>query len=461
MACSGASTDGRARRQPARPPLGRRPEWLKVKATTGPNFIRPQAHHALAVAPHRLRGGGCPNIYECWEEREATFLILGDRCTRRCGFCDVMTAKPFAVDEGEPARVADAVKCDGPALRRADRRRPRRPARRRRADLGGVRPRGSRGRPRMSVEVLPSDFAGGERDIATVIEAEPDVFAHNLETVRRLHGRIRPAFGYDRSLDVLRVAKRARAGQVTKSNLILGMGERPDEVREAMADLRDRVRHPDDRAVPAADRFHLPVDRWVTPDEFGGHARVGMEELGFAHVEAGPLVRSSYHAGKQLARAGDARASGPRRFRRQHARQRRAPRPAHGPWTRNRIRPDASATVVTGCRRCRRGRDRAVVDDRVAEVCGEVRHRVGQDLRPVARRCSARRRTGRPGPRSAARPQRRRLHPARRAVRVPERQHDDLPPVVGRGERSPVRVAPEIVGRRPEMRATSGDPPDP
>ena len=158
--------------------------------------------------------------------------------------------------------------------------------------------------PGCAVEVLPSDFSGGERDIATVIEAEPDVFAHNLETVRRLHGRIRPAFGYDRSLDVLRVAKRARPGQVTKSNLILGMGERPEEVSEAMADLRDTgcdILTIGQYLQPT--KFHLPVDRWVHPDEFASHAREGMEQLGFAHVESGPLVRSSYHAGKQLARA--------------------------------------------------------------------------------------------------------------------------------------------------------------
>jgi lipoic acid synthetase len=158
--------------------------------------------------------------------------------------------------------------------------------------------------PECSVEVLPSDFSGGERDIATIIDAEPDVFAHNLETVGRLHARIRPAFGYDRSLDVLRIAKRVRPSQVTKSNLILGMGERPDEVREAMADLRDAgcdILTIGQYLQPT--KFHLPVDRWVTPDEFAEHARVGMEEIGLAHVESGPLVRSSYHAGKQLARA--------------------------------------------------------------------------------------------------------------------------------------------------------------
>src|SRR6266511_4245818 len=288
--------------QTARP--ARRPEWLKVKARTGPNYtdlkriMRAEGLHTVCEE------AGCPNIYECWEEREATFLILGDRCTRRCGFCDVMTAKPFAVDEGEPARVADAVKAMGlryvvlTGVARDD------------LPDGGARIWAACVRavrdavPGCSVEVLPTDFSGGERDIATVIEAEHDVFAHNLETVRRLHGRIRPAFGYDRSLDVLRIAKRVRAGQVTKSNLILGMGERPEEVREAMADVRDT--HCDILTIGQylqPSKFHLPVDRWVTPEEFADHARFGIEELGLAHVESGPLVRSSYHAGKQLARA--------------------------------------------------------------------------------------------------------------------------------------------------------------
>ena len=302
---TGGTTNGPSPDAAAYPP-GRRPPWLKVKMRTGPNF---------AELKGIMRGGGlhtvceeaaCPNIYECWEEREATFLILGDKCTRRCGFCDVMTAKPDAVDEDEPAKIAEAVGRMGlryvvlTGVARDD------------LDDGGARIWAAAIRavrqtvPDVKVEVLPSDFQGGERDIATVIDAEPDVFAHNLETVRRLHGKIRPAFGYDRSLDVLRIAKRLRPGQVTKSNLILGMGERPEEVPEAMRDL----------AATGCDlltmgqylrptEHHLPVDRWVTPEEFAEHARFGMEELGFAHVEAGPLVRSSYHAGKQLSRAAE------------------------------------------------------------------------------------------------------------------------------------------------------------
>jgi lipoic acid synthetase len=160
--------------------------------------------------------------------------------------------------------------------------------------------------PGIGTEVLPSDFKGGEHDVGTVLDAEPDVFAHNLETVRRLHDRIRPAFGYQRSLDVLRFAKGRRGGQITKSNLILGMGERPDEVGSAMQDLVDAgvdILTMGQYLQPT--RYHLPVDRWVTPEEFAEHARVG-EELGLAHVEAGPLVRSSYHAGTQLRHAREA-----------------------------------------------------------------------------------------------------------------------------------------------------------
>jgi lipoyl synthase len=284
-------------------PAGRRPEWLRVKAKTGPNY-RDLKGIMRGLDLHTVcEEAGCPNIYECWEEREATFLILGDRCTRRCGFCDVMTAKPFAVDEGEPERLAQAVRAmdlrhvvlTGVA----------------RDDLsdGGARIWARSvlavrdAVPGCRIEVLPSDFKGGERDIETVIDAEPDVFAHNLETVRRLHGRIRPAFGYDRSLKVLRTAKRARAGQVTKSNLILGMGERPEEVREALGDLADAgcdLVTIGQYLQPST--FHLPVDRWVPPEEFDRHAGTG-RELGIAHVEAGPLVRSSYHAGRQLERA--------------------------------------------------------------------------------------------------------------------------------------------------------------
>ena len=282
----------------------RRPDWLKVRASFGPNHGELKSLMRSSDLHTVCEEAGCPNIYECWEDREATFLILGDRCTRRCGFCDVMTAKPVEVDEGEPARIADAVKVMGlryvvlTGVARDD------------LEDGGARIWAESIRavraavPGIGVEVLPSDFKGGERDIATVLDAEPDVFAHNLETVRRLHPRIRPAFGYDRSLEVLRMAKRLRAGQVTKSNLILGMGERPEEVAEAMRDIRETGC---DLLTMGqylqSTKLHLPVDRWVTPEEFAEHARFGTAELGFAHVEAGPLVSSSYHAGMQFRRA--------------------------------------------------------------------------------------------------------------------------------------------------------------
>jgi lipoic acid synthetase len=280
-----------------------RPEWLKVKASFGPNYTELKDIMRGLDLHTVCEEAGCPNIFECWEEREATFLILGDRCTRRCGFCDVMTAKPLGLDEEEPERVANAVKAmglryvvvtgvarddlaDGGARIWAE-------------TIGAVR----RAVPDCGVEVLPPDFKANRDDIATVMAAEPDVFAHNLETVRRLHRRIRPGFGYDRSLEVLRLAKQIRPGQITKSNLIMGMGERPEEVAEAFGDLRAAgvdLMTLGQYLQPT--KFHLPVDRWVTPEEFAEHARVG-EEMGFAHVEAGPLVRSSYHAGKQLQRA--------------------------------------------------------------------------------------------------------------------------------------------------------------
>jgi lipoic acid synthetase len=276
---------------------------LKVRLASGPNYgelkglMRDLSLHTVCEEAM------CPNIAECWEEREATFLILGSKCTRRCGFCDVMTARPDPVDEDEPARIAEAVRVMGlrhvvlTGVARDD------------LPDGGASMWATTVRavraavPGCGIEVLPSDFKGGGSEIATVLDAEPDVFAHNLETVRRLHDRIRPAFGYERSLNVLRFAKRHRSGQLTKSNLILGMGEHPEEVRTAMADIHDAgcdILTMGQYLQPTG--FHLPVDRWVTPSEFERHKIAG-EALGIPHVEAGPLVRSSYHAGAQLRRA--------------------------------------------------------------------------------------------------------------------------------------------------------------
>jgi lipoic acid synthetase len=280
-----------------------KPPWLKVRLASGPNYLELKGLMRDLSLHTVCEEAMCPNIAECWEEREATFLILGSKCTRRCGFCDVMTARPDPVDVDEPARIAEAVGAMG--LRHVV--------------LTGVArddlPDGGAGIwaatiravraavPRCGIEVLPSDFKGGESDIATVLDEGPDVFAHNLETVRRLHDRIRPAFGYDRSLDVLRFAKRHRPGQVTKSNMILGMGERREEVATALADLLEAdcdILTMGQYLRPTP--YHLPVDRWVAPDEFADHKRLG-EEMGIPHVEAGPLVRSSYHAGDQLRRA--------------------------------------------------------------------------------------------------------------------------------------------------------------
>jgi lipoyl synthase len=284
----------------------RRPEWLKVKVRQGDNFselrniMRERGLHTVCEE------AACPNIYECWEAREATFLLCGDLCTRRCSFCDVMTAKPQALDPEEPTKIAEAVRLmglrfavvtgvarddldDGASSHWA-------------ATISAIRD----AMPDCGVEVLIPDFKGRKehpRDsLARVIAAGPDVLAHNLETVRRMHPSIRPGFGYDASLQLLSWAKELRADQVTKSNLIVGMGEREDEVYDAMRDLRATgcdVLTIGQYLQPSVS-WHLPVDRWVHPDEFARFKAFGESELGFAWVESGPLVRSSYHAGKQF-----------------------------------------------------------------------------------------------------------------------------------------------------------------
>jgi lipoyl synthase len=287
----------------ARP--SRRPEWLKVRVQQGENFtelrniMRERGLHTVCEE------AACPNIYECWEAREATFLLCGDLCTRRCAFCDIMTAKPHALDPEEPAKIAEAVRLMGLRF----------------AVITGVarddRDDAASGHwaetvravreanPDCGIEVLIPDFKGRKehpRDsLARVIEAGPDVLAHNLETVERIHPKIRPGFGYRASLDLLAWAKELRTDQVTKSNIIVGMGEREDEVYAAMRDLKDvdcDVLTIGQYLQPSV-AWHLQVDRWVHPDEFARYKRYGEEELGFAWVESGPLVRSSYHAGKQ------------------------------------------------------------------------------------------------------------------------------------------------------------------
>ncbi|MDQ3940512.1 MAG: lipoyl synthase [Actinomycetota bacterium] len=290
---------------PEAPRPQRRPDWLKVRVQQGDNFtelrsiMRERGLHTVCEE------AACPNIYECWEAREATFLLCGDLCTRRCSFCDVMTAKPQPLDPDEPAKIAEAVRLMGlkfavvTGVARDD------------LDDGGsahwaatitaIREAWSD----CGVEVLIPDFKGRKehpRDsLARVIGAKPDVLAHNLETVRRLHPSIRPGFGYDASLQLLAWAKELRADQVTKSNIIVGMGEREDEVYDAMRDLRAvgcDVLTIGQYLQPSVS-WHLPVARWVHPDEFARFKMFGETELGFAWVESGPLVRSSYHAGKQ------------------------------------------------------------------------------------------------------------------------------------------------------------------
>ncbi len=283
----------------------RKPEWLKVRVQQGENFTELRnimRERGLATVCEQA---ACPNIYECWEAREATFLLCGDLCTRRCGFCDVMTAKPQPLDADEPAKVAEAVRLMGlrfaviTGVARDDQ--DDAASAHWAATIHAVREQ----TPGCGIEVLIPDFKGRRetpRDsLARVIAAHPDVLAHNLETVERLHPSIRPGFGYSASLDLLRWAKELRTEQVTKSNLIVGMGETEEEVYEALRDLRavgcDIVTI--GQYLQPTVSWHLPVDRWVHPDEFARYKAFGENELAFAWVESGPLVRSSYHAGKQ------------------------------------------------------------------------------------------------------------------------------------------------------------------
>lgn len=285
----------------AQTPIERKPEWIKTKARMGPEY---QALQALVKDEglHTVcQEAGCPNIYECWEDREATFLIGGSQCTRRCDFCQIDTGKPAAYDTDEPRRVAESVQrmqlryatvtCvarddlpDGGAWLNAE----------------TVR-RIHAGNPGTGVELLATDFNGDPALLAEVFDARPEVFAHNVETVPRIFKRIRPAFRYERSLDVLTQAR--AAGLITKSNLILGMGEEPEEVVQALQDLHDagtdiititQYLRPSPR--------HLPVDRWVKPDEFVAFKQEA-EHIGFLGVLAGPLVRSSYRAGRLWAQS--------------------------------------------------------------------------------------------------------------------------------------------------------------
>jgi lipoic acid synthetase len=279
----------------AQTPIERKPEWIKTRARMGPEYTNLKELVARAGLHTVCQEAGCPNIYECWEDREATFLIGGDQCTRRCDFCQIDTGKPAPLDIDEPRRVADSVRAMG--LRYAT---VTGVARDDLADGGAwlyaetVRQIHAMN-PATGVELLIPDFNAVPERLAAVFHSRPEVLAHNIETVPRIFKRIRPAFRYDRSLDVIRQAR--AAGLITKSNLILGLGEQRSEISQALIDLHDagcelvtitQYLRPSPR--------HHPVERWVRPDEFVA-LREEAEDLGFAGVMSGPLVRSSYRAG--------------------------------------------------------------------------------------------------------------------------------------------------------------------
>src|SRR2546423_1601296 len=288
-------------------PIERKPPWIKTRLRTGPSYtelktlVRRESLHTVCEE------AGCPNIYECWEDREATFLIGGDQCTRRCDFCQIDTGRPAEFDADEPRRVAESVATMGlkyatvTGVARDD------------LPDGGAWLYAATVRqihkllPGCGVELLIPDFDADPEQLGEVFGARPEVLAHNVETVARIFKRIRPAFRYERSLDVLRQAR--SAGLVTKSNLILGLGEERDEVSQALRDLYSagcelvtitQYLRPTPR--------HHPVERWVRPEEFVD-LRDEAEAIGFAGVMSGPLVRSSYRAGRLYAQAMAARSA--------------------------------------------------------------------------------------------------------------------------------------------------------
>ena len=273
-----------------------RPKWLRAPAPAGENY------HELKGLIERLRlhtvceSAACPNVGECWNRRTATFMILGNVCTRRCGFCAVQKGAPLPVDYDEPQRVAEAVAVMGlkfaviTSVNRDDREDGG-------AELFAMVIRAIRNRiPGCGVEVLIPDFQGSHDAVETVMEAGPDVLNHNTETVPRLYRQVRLGARYERSLDVLAYAKRIAPATPTKSGLMLGLGEKPDEVLNVMGDLRaSQVDILTLGQYLRPSPKHLPIVRYVSPEEFDEFRRAG-QEMGFAHVESGPLVRSSYHA---------------------------------------------------------------------------------------------------------------------------------------------------------------------
>jgi lipoic acid synthetase len=277
-------------------PIERKPEWIKTRANMGPEYTR---LHSLVKSEglHTVcQEAACPNIFECWEDKEATFLIGGDRCTRRCDFCNIDTGKPLPIDRQEPRKVAESVKSMG--LRYAT--------------ITGVtrddlEDEGSwlyaetirkvhELNPGTGVEMLAPDFNANQELLNPIFETRPEVFAHNLETVPRIFKQIRPAFTYEKSLKVIGMAQ--EFGLITKSNLILGLGETREEISQALVDLHNagcdlititQYLRPTNK--------HHPVERWVKPQEFVELAQEA-EQIGFLGVMSGPLVRSSYRAGR-------------------------------------------------------------------------------------------------------------------------------------------------------------------
>ena len=289
----------------AETPIERKPEWIKTKAKMGPQYSALRSLVAKEGLHTVCQEAACPNIYECWEDKEATFLIGGSACTRRCDFCNIDTGKPEALDRDEPRRVAESVATMGLKY----------------ATVTGVARDDLEDEgawlysetirqihqvvPGCLVEMLAPDFSAKPELLSEVFESRPEVFAHNLETVPRIFKRIRPAFNYERSLSVITQAR--DFGLITKSNLILGMGEQRSEVSQALLDLRSagcELITITQYLRPS--NLHHPVERWVKPQEFVELAKEA-EELGFLGVMSGPLVRSSYRAGSLYKQAAAAR----------------------------------------------------------------------------------------------------------------------------------------------------------
>ena len=291
----------------AQTPIEKKPEWIKTRAHMGPEYSQLRSLVSKEGLHTVCQEAACPNIFECWEDREATFLIGGEQCTRRCDFCNIDTGKPEPLDRDEPRRVAQSVLTMGLKY----------------ATVTGVARDDLEDEgawlyaetirsihelvPGCGVEMLAPDFSGNSELLEIVFQSKPEVFAHNLETVPRIFKRIRPAFNYERSLAVITSAK--VAGLITKSNLILGMGETIDEIEQALRDLNEagcdlvtitQYLRPSPR--------HHPVERWVKPQEFVNLANLA-KEIGFKGVMSGPLVRSSYRAGKLYKEAAASRSS--------------------------------------------------------------------------------------------------------------------------------------------------------